>query len=69
MKKIIFRGRSQKDIDIRHAEIGINDEHLFSFRKERECEIHGQIRFADAALAARDGDDSRTLLRHRTRRA
>ena len=55
---------SEDNVDIRHTEVCIDDQHPLSEHAQGQRKVHGQVRLSDAALAARDRYHFRSVCPH-----
>ena len=58
--QIVFRYGSEHDLNVRKAEIRIQNDHPFSHFTKLNCQIDGHVGFPHAALAGGNGNDSRS---------
>ena len=54
MDQIVFRRRSEQDVDVRETNVGVEDQNAESAILQCHREIKAEIGFPDAALPARD---------------
>src|SRR5690606_21116116 len=63
LREIRGRREPEEHVDVREPEIGVEQQRRAAALRERDRKIHRDVRLADAALAARDGDDLDRLSR------
>ena len=62
IEHISMRHAPEDHVDVGHADIGVDQQRALIHELESDCEIDGDICFADAALAAGDRDYARRML-------